>query len=590
MIIALAVSTISIISITNIKILTLFLAINFLGNLFSSTLVLEKERYILLLSCITVFYSGLFYIVYSGIIQRKRILYDDKFLSSNTLSMNEGLMILNHQSEILYINPTASSLISQNFQIDFMIGSKVSFPFEEHFKFLGLKKTIELPDDKFIEIEYSKIYWNQELCNLVLITDVTQLKALESKAKEISWIHSKSLENIKEAILFFNLQGRITYANSFALNILGAKNEDLLGLNFENLFGKKEVQPVLESLSEKKTYTISREMIQRIDGSTFVSEYTVSPVVLHEEVQGAVLSLRDISNKIQREEIENNYKEQLLHLTHTSNKFLEIQNSTDLYQYISLEINNFFPDSFIIFNLFDPTLNIFTTKAHSGLKGKMNDIYEIFGRDLLELSFIDENYNSSKQEIQNIASIFDLKYGNFSRKQCSRLEFALEAKYIYLVPFVYKGLYLGNTLVLSKDNLDLSSSFEVFQNQCSINLFRDFMTTNSRKNLFRTDPFFENLSFEYIEMNLEGSILYANKAFESKSGFTNAEILGKNFWTTFLPELKLEEIHKIQNDFSLHKKAISSSPFYTKNRIPEPSIWEWVLRNSMDGISGIRKK
>lgn len=515
----------TIFSITNKKLLIGFLFINFLVIFFTSNLVLKKEAFYGFILLLLISYSGFLYLCYIIIIQRDKILYNENFII-NYKSNIEGHIILSKDSEILYVNPIATKIISDNFHSEFIIGSKLLLPLEDYYKYLGINKEIETHDGKYLEIEYSKIYWNQELCNLILIKDTTSQKNKEVLQKKNSIRNLNIIEFINIGILYINSNGSFEYANPCALRLLSANMEDIINKPFTLLFDTKSSHPVQLSIEEKKYFNISREVVHKFNGEDVFIEYTVSP----DTINGVIISFNDISSRIQLEKLDNDYKNQLLYLSNTSNRFVEMQNLSDIFQFICDEINFFFPESINLISSYDSRSNLFTTMAHSGMTNKMNEIFGLLGRDLKGISYLDENFIANETKIQTIRSLFDLKYGNFNRKTCIQLEKIFENTHILIIPYSYKNLYLGYTLLFVRgENVTISPGFEVFINQCSLNLFRNLSSRINKIENLRNDPFIQYLSQEYFEMTLDGNILFINHSFESSSGYSLQEIAGKNF-------------------------------------------------------------
>ena len=576
-------------SFSDIKILALYFLLNFFGNFISASLSIGTEFFLEYIITLLITYISIFIILYHNIKSKSSLLYDESSLLQNIYPLHKGIIVTNLNSIILYINKLASEIVSKNFNIDLLLGSSINFPIKDQLKFLGIQYTIETESGKFIEVQYSKILWNQELCNLILISNISDKIYAEKAISNYSKMSNQILENTSEGLIFIDSSGKILYANPKSLNLFFTTSEELLGQNY-NLFinpslsqeeDENREHPIYLSISEGKSFQISREKFWKLNGDFFYSEYACSPVYENSTLIGSILSFRDISFKVLRDKEEENYKNELLHLSRTSNKFLEIVSESELYKFIVEEIYNFFPNSQVILNIYDPLSNFFTTVAHCGFETKMNEIYSVLGRDLKGITYSDESLNPNSSDHTEISSLFDIRYGNFNRKTCIYLEKIINANHIISLSFNYKSMYLGNCILFANQNLsDFTPTFEVFQNQCSIHLFKKYSSRQLFRDKLRTDPFILSISLPYFEINQNGFILFINPYFEQFSGFSFQEVSGKNFWSLFHPESKFEEINSFIKKMKINSSQNFKGLFYTKNNGSIPIHWDAIMRGN----------
>ncbi len=589
------------ISISNKFILFIYITLSFIGNFIVSSLILPKVQVTLITICSFLSFSFIYLILYNIINEKELIFIDQDYIRNSNFHSNSGILITDKFDKILYANPVACELISGNFNPEFLMGTKIALPIENKNKLLGIPTNIDIKENKHIEVQFSKVIWNQEICFLIQLKDLTTQYESELKSKYNNFILSKTLEYSKDGILSLNQDGVIIYANPNAHKILSTNTEELLGVHFHSLIKSSsfdaenedfKTHPIQFTFSEGKSYTISKEIFWRPNGSHFIAEYSISPILDESKIQGAVLIFRDVSLKKEKEDSEEKYKNELLNLTYSANKFLEILDESDLYTFIAYEMNRFFPNSSLIINLYDPLSNFFTTVSYSGFESKMNEIYLLLGRDFKGLKYTDESFEPENLKIISASTLFGLKYGNFNRKICSQIELITECKQVYSIPFFYKSVFLGNCILFFKDeSFEITGTLEVFQNQVSVNLFKKVSMKQLFRDRLREESLIQSMSFLYTEISPEGYILYANPAFLNISGYSLQELMGKSIWSLLMPETTLEEVDRFRSKIQNHPIQNFKSSFYTRGLGSILISWDWVFRKNEGGdgeiISGI---
>jgi PAS domain S-box-containing protein len=590
----------TIVSISNKLILFIYMVLSFIGNFLTSSLLLSKEQTISISISLFISYICL-YIIFNNILgERESLFFNQEYVRSTLSDIQSGLLITDKEDKILYANLKACELISDHFHPEFLLGTKISLPIENKNKLLGIPTQIDLKQNKHIEVHYSKIIWNQEICYIITLNDLSPQFERDTKTKLHNFVLSQTLEYSKEGILNLNKNGFIVYANPFALSCLSTSSDELLGAPIQSILKSSTFEaeteesknhPIHFTFSEGKTFTISKETFWKPNGSPFLAEYTVSPILNETDVQGAVLIFKDVSSKKEREESEVKYKNELLHLTYTANKFLEIVDESELYPFIAYEINRFFPSSSLLINLYDPMNHFFTTVSSSGFETKMNEVYSILGRDFKGLKYTDESFAADTTKSIEKTSLFNLKYGNFNRKICSQIEILSESIDTYTIPFFYKTLFLGNCILfLRESNLEITGTIEVFLNQVSVNLYKKISMKHLFQDRLREEPLISLMSLLYVEITLEGYILYVNPMFIKVSGYSLQELIGKSIWSLVLKEISLEEIDAFRQKIKFEPILDEKASFYARDG-SIPSTWDWIYRKNEGGdgeiISGI---
>ena len=116
------------------------------------------------------------------------------------------------------------------------------------------------------------------------------------------------LESIGEGVCGVDIDGRNVFINTAGLRLLGYSNaSELLGRSMHRLIHHTcyNGSPCLEercriqrAIREGKTFHIEDELLWRRDGSSFHAEYRSSPIRENEKILGAVVSFRDITERL----------------------------------------------------------------------------------------------------------------------------------------------------------------------------------------------------------------------------------------------------------------------------------------------------
>ncbi|MDP2144486.1 MAG: EAL domain-containing protein [Gallionella sp.] len=134
-----------------------------------------------------------------------------------------------------------------------------------------------------------------------------QAEAMTQSLRESHEILQRVLDSVAEGIYGVDMKGRCTFINASGLAMLGyAEADELIGKNVHNLTHHTRVDgspyPAQEcrmylAFSASKEIRVDNEVFWRKDGTSFPVEYWSHPVVKDGEVQGAVATFFDISER-----------------------------------------------------------------------------------------------------------------------------------------------------------------------------------------------------------------------------------------------------------------------------------------------------
>jgi PAS domain S-box-containing protein len=118
------------------------------------------------------------------------------------------------------------------------------------------------------------------------------------------------LESTGEGIFGLDMAGRCVFVNRSAAQMLGWPADSIIGRNMHELIHHTHADgrhypeadcPIFQAFRQGRPCRIDDEVFWRADGSAFDAEYTSHPIVEHGVVQGAVVTLVDISARREAE-------------------------------------------------------------------------------------------------------------------------------------------------------------------------------------------------------------------------------------------------------------------------------------------------
>jgi len=120
--------------------------------------------------------------------------------------------------------------------------------------------------------------------------------------------HQLILDSAGEGIYGLDCEGKITFSNGAATDILGWKIEDVLGQSSHDVHHHSHADgrvyprdecPIYAALHDGEIHRVDHEVFWHIDGSAVPVEYISTPIWEDGELAGAVVIFRDISERIE---------------------------------------------------------------------------------------------------------------------------------------------------------------------------------------------------------------------------------------------------------------------------------------------------
>lgn len=118
------------------------------------------------------------------------------------------------------------------------------------------------------------------------------------------------LGSVTEGIFGLDLQGQVSFINDAGARMLGYREDDIIGRVAHALFHHSrpgggtfppESSAMRQTLADGTPRQVSDEVFWRADHRPMAVEYTTMPMQSHGRIVGAVVSFRDISERLQRE-------------------------------------------------------------------------------------------------------------------------------------------------------------------------------------------------------------------------------------------------------------------------------------------------
>ena len=148
---------------------------------------------------------------------------------------------------------------------------------------------------------------NGKILNFVAIKDdITVSKLTEEKLKNAQADNRLILESVGEGIIGVDTEGKVTFVNGKACELLGYTREELAGSNLAKVtldnknrldFNKNNIQQIIDDIRKSKETYIKREVVINRGGEQFVAELTCVPIIRDDSHLGAVVVLNDLTEK-----------------------------------------------------------------------------------------------------------------------------------------------------------------------------------------------------------------------------------------------------------------------------------------------------
>jgi PAS domain S-box-containing protein len=167
--------------------------------------------------------------------------------------------------------------------------------------------------EHFLRCDSSPIYDEEGriVAGIVVAYDITERKRAEEALRYQLGLTETITDKAADPMFMLDAQGRITFANPAAEQMFGWSREELLGevlhdkLHHHYPDGRPYLRsecPIMHALGTQRTLREHEDVFFRKDGSMVEISCSYAPFVLEGEVAGAVLVVRDITERKQAEQ------------------------------------------------------------------------------------------------------------------------------------------------------------------------------------------------------------------------------------------------------------------------------------------------
>ncbi len=149
--------------------------------------------------------------------------------------------------------------------------------------------------------------------------DLADCERTEDELRRLLNTHQLILDAAGEGIYGLDCEGKTTFVNSAATEILGWRDEDVLGKPLHDIHHHshadgshypREECPIYAALNDGEVHRVDCEVFWHADGSSVPVEYTSTPIWEEGVLKGAVVVFRDVSSrKLMERQREQAYQE-----------------------------------------------------------------------------------------------------------------------------------------------------------------------------------------------------------------------------------------------------------------------------------------
>jgi len=169
-------------------------------------------------------------------------------------------------------------------------------------------------DGSSFPVEYTStpIYENEALVGAVVVfKDVSERKNAEDELSRVRRSNERILAAAGEGIYGIGIDGRGTFVNPASVVMTGWRPEDIIGKPVHDLHHHSKLDgspypreecPIYAAFRDGLVHQCDDEVFWRKDGSSFPVQYTSTPIYENEELAGAVVVFRDISERKRNEQ------------------------------------------------------------------------------------------------------------------------------------------------------------------------------------------------------------------------------------------------------------------------------------------------
>ncbi|NRD20379.1 sigma 54-interacting transcriptional regulator [Winogradskyella eckloniae] len=247
----------------------------------------------------------------------KAIKKEKEFSSGLLEGMQEGLYVINSESEIISVNPAFCRMVGYSEQE--LLGVKRPYPFSDPALVdANNKRYQQLVEDKN-ETSYVNTYVRKngerfpvqlivsrindengvKVANFATVQDITERRKAEIELKLSKEFNDKLIMSMQEGLLIASLDTKLILVNDSISKITGYSKEELLSLQHPYPFWKKEdhasVLNRYKEVAEEKAKVVQYDIVKKCGKIIKASFYTGTIKNNNDEVIAIFATMQDIS-------------------------------------------------------------------------------------------------------------------------------------------------------------------------------------------------------------------------------------------------------------------------------------------------------
>jgi len=264
----------------------------------------------------------------------------------NYLGCNSNFADLNELNDLTEINgKTNKDILLFKAKADFF-ESKERKIIETNRPDLNNNEILELPtgDKAFFNVSRIPLLGdNKEVIGILsMYQDITEHKLAEDKLRSSEKKYRNILENIKECYFEVNLNGDITFANDAFIELLGYKEEELMGMNYSSFCDKATQVKIYEKFNKVfRTEKSIKDFQYRAYNKKGDEVYVETSVNLRYDSEGNKIGfsglLRIITEKFLLQQKLKKSEERYRLISENANDYITIINQNLRFEYINKE-------------------------------------------------------------------------------------------------------------------------------------------------------------------------------------------------------------------------------------------------------------
>lgn len=139
-----------------------------------------------------------------------------------------------------------------------------------------------------------------------IVSDITERKEYTERIQELSKQHELILNTVTEGIFGLDADGVTMFMNPAAASMFGYEAKEFIGRSLHPIihhsradgsyYSKKEC-PIHMTVMDGQRRSVKEDVFWRKDGSSFLVQYQVTPIIEQGQIQGAVIVFNDVTGE-----------------------------------------------------------------------------------------------------------------------------------------------------------------------------------------------------------------------------------------------------------------------------------------------------